>query len=116
MLHVAETLQQRMFRRRFRARALHGRRWPDVHRNSVDLLGKELRLRHSATLAQHRDDDRRPARMPRDRIDELCERHGEKKVFSGKPARQIQSDAYYGAGIAVVVTGRDSADRAIAEI
>jgi hypothetical protein len=37
-------------------------------------------------------------------------------VFSGKPARQIQSDAYYGAGIAVVVTGRNSAHRAIAEI
>jgi hypothetical protein len=49
-------------------------------------------------------------------IDELCDRHGEKKVFSGKPARQIQADAYYGAGSIIVVTGRDSAHRAIDEI
>lgn len=52
----------------------------------------------------------------RDGIAELCERHGEKKVFSGKVSRQIQPDAYYGAGSIVVVTGRDSAHRAIAEI
>lgn len=52
----------------------------------------------------------------RDGIDALCERHGETKVFSGKRSRQIQPDAYYGAGTVVVVTGRDSAHRAIAEI
>jgi hypothetical protein len=49
-------------------------------------------------------------------IDTLCERHGEKKVFSGKASRQIQPDGYYGAGTIVVVTGRDSAHRAIDEI
>jgi hypothetical protein len=52
----------------------------------------------------------------RDGIDELCERHGEQTVFSGKRSRQIPADAYYGAGTIVVVTGRDSAHRAIAEI
>jgi len=52
----------------------------------------------------------------RDGIDVLCERHGEKTVFRGQPSRQIQPNAYYGAGTIVVVTGRDSAHRAIAEI
>ena len=52
----------------------------------------------------------------RDGIDALCERLGEKQVFTGKAARQIPPDAYYGAGTVIVVTGRDSAQRAIAEI
>jgi hypothetical protein len=52
----------------------------------------------------------------RNGIDELCERHGEHAVFTGQASRQIQPDAYYGAGTIVVVTGRDSAHRAIDEI
>jgi hypothetical protein len=52
----------------------------------------------------------------RDGIDELCDRDGEKKVFTGKLARQVQPDAYYAAGDIVVVTGRHTAQRAIAEI
>jgi hypothetical protein len=52
----------------------------------------------------------------RDGIDELCQRHGEKRVFTGKLSRQVTPDAYYAAGSIVVVTGRDTARRAIEEI
>lgn len=49
-------------------------------------------------------------------IDRLCDRLGEHRVFSGDPDRQIRPKDYYGAGSIVVVTNRDTAHRAIAEI
>jgi hypothetical protein len=52
----------------------------------------------------------------RDGIDELCDRLGEKAVFTGTLARQVQPDAYYAAGELIVVTGRDTAHLAIREI
>jgi hypothetical protein len=52
----------------------------------------------------------------RDGIDTLCDRVGEEKVFTGTLSRQVKPDAYYAAGAIVVVTGRDTAHRAIAEI
>jgi hypothetical protein len=52
----------------------------------------------------------------RDGIDELCEQLGEKAVFTGAAARQIQPDAYYAAGTLIVVAGRDTAHQAIREI
>lgn len=52
----------------------------------------------------------------REGIDELCEGLGEKAVFTGTKARQVQPDAYYAAGEIIVVTGRDTAHRAISEI
>ena len=52
----------------------------------------------------------------REGIDELCERLGEQAVFTGTVARQVQPAAYYAAGELIVVTGRDTAHRAITEI
>ena len=52
----------------------------------------------------------------RDGIDELCERLGEKAVFTGHLSKQVRPDAYYAAGELIVVTNRDTAHRAIAEI
>ncbi|HXR44634.1 MAG TPA: ferritin-like protein [Pseudolysinimonas sp.] len=52
----------------------------------------------------------------RDGIDDLCDRLGEKAVFSGDVARQIQPGAYYAAGELIVVTNRDTAHQAITEI
>lgn len=49
-------------------------------------------------------------------IDRLCDRLGERRVFSGHRRRQIRPKDYYGAGSIVVVTSRDTAHRAIAEI
>lgn len=52
----------------------------------------------------------------RDAIDHLCDRLGESKVFTGDLTRQVRPEDYYGSGSIVVVTGRDSAHRAIDEI
>jgi hypothetical protein len=52
----------------------------------------------------------------RDAIDELCDRHGEKNVFTGKLSQQVPPDAYYAAGRLIVVTNRDTAHQAIEEI
>jgi hypothetical protein len=52
----------------------------------------------------------------RNGIDELCETLGEKAVFTGPLAKQVQPEAYYAAGKLLVVTGRDTAHRAIEEI
>jgi hypothetical protein len=52
----------------------------------------------------------------RDGIDELCDRLGEAAVFTGDVARQVQPEAYYASGDVVVVTGQDTAHRAITEI
>ena len=52
----------------------------------------------------------------RDGVDELCDRLGESAVFTGSRDRQLQPDAYYAAGELIVVTGRDTAHRAIEEI
>ena len=49
-------------------------------------------------------------------LDEMCEKYGEKKVFSGNARLQIQREDYYGSGAIVVVTGRDTAHQAIATI
>ena len=49
-------------------------------------------------------------------LDDLCEKYGEKKVFSGNARLQIQHEDYYGSGAIVVVTGRDTAHQAIATI
>ena len=49
-------------------------------------------------------------------LDDLCEKHGEKKVFSGNLGLQIQPEDYYGSGAVVVVAGRDTAHQAIATI
>ena len=49
-------------------------------------------------------------------VDELCDRLGEHRVFCGDQARQVRPEDYYGSGSVVVVTGRDTAHRAIAEI
>jgi hypothetical protein len=52
----------------------------------------------------------------RDGVDRLCDRFGEQRVFTGDPARQIRPEDYYASGAVVVVTGRDSAHRAMDEI
>lgn len=49
-------------------------------------------------------------------VDDLCDRLGERQVFRGREDRQIRPEDYYGSGSIVVVTGRDTAHRAIAEI
>jgi hypothetical protein len=49
-------------------------------------------------------------------LDELCDKYGEKKIFTGNKALQIQPEDYYGSGDIVVVTNRDTAHRAIATI
>jgi hypothetical protein len=65
--------------------------------------------RHFTTIAQF-------YAAVRDGLDELCDRLGEKAVFSGARARQVEPEAYYASGEVIVVTGRDTAHRAIAEI
>jgi hypothetical protein len=51
-----------------------------------------------------------------DGIRYLCEKFGERQVFSGDPALQVRPEDYYGSGKLLVVEGRDSALRALAEI
>ncbi len=47
---------------------------------------------------------------------DLCERLGEKAVFCGDPARQVQPAQYYGSGALIVVIDPCTAHQAIAEI
>jgi hypothetical protein len=46
----------------------------------------------------------------------LCEKLGDRQVFSGDPALQLRSEDYYGSGKLLVVEGCDSALRAVGEI
>jgi hypothetical protein len=49
-------------------------------------------------------------------IDELCDRLGEKEVFSGDVMRQVRPVDYYGSGNLIIVTNRETAHAAIHEI
>lgn len=49
-------------------------------------------------------------------IDELCDRLGEKAVFTGKVDRQVRPVDYYGSGNLIIVTNRETAHAAVNEI
>ncbi|MBC7894633.1 MAG: ferritin-like protein [Cytophagaceae bacterium] len=49
-------------------------------------------------------------------IDDLCDKLGEKEVFSGDVKRQVRPVDYYGSGNLIIVTNRETAHAAIHEI
>jgi len=52
----------------------------------------------------------------KEKLDKLCDEHGEQKVFCGDINLQIRPEDYYGSGSVVVVTNRNTAHDAIETI